>query len=984
MGPVQPPQRKGRVPQYSRNQLVELQQKFDELEAIGVFKRPEDIGVSVEYVNPSFLVKKPNGSFRLVTAFADVGRYSKPQPSLMPDVDSTLRQIAQWKYIIATDLTKSFYQIPLSSDSMKYCGVVTPFKGVRVYVRSAMGMPGSETALEELMCRVLGDLVEEGVVAKIADDLYCGGNTQLELLQNWTRVLQALQKNSLNLSATKTIIAPKTTTILGWIWQLGTIKANPHRISTLSVCPQPDKVCGLRSFIGAYKVLARVIPDCASLLGKLDDMVAGRESKETIKWSDELTDIFSQAQKALSTNRSIFLPQPNDQLWIVTDGSVKKHGLGATLYITRDDKIHVSGFFSAKLRKRQLTWLPCEIEALSIASAIKHFSPYIIQSKHNTCILTDSKPCVQAFEKLCRGEFSASPSVSTFLSTACRYQVTVRHVAGAAILPSDFASRNAPDCEDSACQICTFVQFTENSVVRHISTKDILEGIQKLPFTSRNAWISIQTECSDLRRTHAHLRQGTRPSKKLTNVKDIKRYLNNACIAKDGLLVVKRNEPMAPTRECIVVPRQVLDGLLTSLHIKLDHPSTYQLKSVVHRYFFALDMDKAIETVSNGCHQCAALQKIPHKLNVQSTGDPPETIGSAFAADVMKRERQLILVVREYVTSYTAARLITDERQETLRESLLCLCVELCPLDGPFAVVRTDPAPGFQALVNDELLRRHRITIEVGRFKNKNKNPVADKAIQVLEDEILRQDPNTRCISPLSLTLAIARLNSRIRNRGLSAREMWTQRDQFSNNQIPLTDQSLIQRQYELRKSNHSYSEITKAPSGALPESPHLEVGDLVYLYNDRNKTCARDRYLVVSTDNSWCNIRKFVGSQLRNTSYRVKRSDCYKVPSLLNTLRQQDTYSYDNSTSSDEDDNTGKPQSPPKPPDIPNVISIPHLQELEPELFENEPSDLSLPIGENELQHEPDDQVNSDVIRQSTRERHPPKFLQDNYVLSK
>ena len=31
MGPVQPPQRKGRVPQYFRDKLVELQQKFDEL-----------------------------------------------------------------------------------------------------------------------------------------------------------------------------------------------------------------------------------------------------------------------------------------------------------------------------------------------------------------------------------------------------------------------------------------------------------------------------------------------------------------------------------------------------------------------------------------------------------------------------------------------------------------------------------------------------------------------------------------------------------------------------------------------------------------------------------------------------------------------------------------------------------------------------------------------------------------------------------------
>ncbi len=184
MGPVEPPQRKGRLPQYARDRLLELQNKFDELESLGVFQRPEDIGISVEYLNPSFLVRKPNGGSRLVTAFSDVGRYSKPQPSLMPNVDSTLRQIAEWKHLIASDLTSAFYQIPLSRSSMKYCGVATPFRGVRVYARCAMGMPGSETALEELMCRVLGDLLTEGVVVKLADDLYCGGNTPEELLHN--------------------------------------------------------------------------------------------------------------------------------------------------------------------------------------------------------------------------------------------------------------------------------------------------------------------------------------------------------------------------------------------------------------------------------------------------------------------------------------------------------------------------------------------------------------------------------------------------------------------------------------------------------------------------------------------------------------------------------------------------------------------------------------------------------------------------------
>ena len=49
MGPVQPPQRKGRVPQYAKNNLVALQEKCDELEALGVLRKPEDIGVTVEY-----------------------------------------------------------------------------------------------------------------------------------------------------------------------------------------------------------------------------------------------------------------------------------------------------------------------------------------------------------------------------------------------------------------------------------------------------------------------------------------------------------------------------------------------------------------------------------------------------------------------------------------------------------------------------------------------------------------------------------------------------------------------------------------------------------------------------------------------------------------------------------------------------------------------------------------------------------------------
>ena len=66
-----------------------------------------------------------------------------------------------------------------------------------------MGMPGSETALEEMMCRVLGDLIQEGCVAKLADDLYCGGDSPKTLLSNWRRVLEALDRCNLRLSPAK-------------------------------------------------------------------------------------------------------------------------------------------------------------------------------------------------------------------------------------------------------------------------------------------------------------------------------------------------------------------------------------------------------------------------------------------------------------------------------------------------------------------------------------------------------------------------------------------------------------------------------------------------------------------------------------------------------------------------------------------------------------------------------------------------------------
>ena len=153
-----------------------------------------------------FSCEESERRIRLVTVFAEVGRYSKPQHSLMPDVDSTLCSIVRWKYLITSDLTNAFCFIRFSCQNPQWNIAESP-------------------------------------------------HTLDELLSNWKRVLDAPQKSNLKFSHSKTVICPRSATILGWIWTQGVLSASPHRIAVLAKFPPPDTVRGLPSFIGAYKYI---------------------------------------------------------------------------------------------------------------------------------------------------------------------------------------------------------------------------------------------------------------------------------------------------------------------------------------------------------------------------------------------------------------------------------------------------------------------------------------------------------------------------------------------------------------------------------------------------------------------------------------------------------------------------------------------------------------------------------------------------------
>ena len=552
-------------------------------------------------------------------------------------------------------------------------------------------------------------------------------------------------------------------------------------------------------------------------------------------------------------------------------------GLAVALYSIRNGKVSLSGLFSAKRRPHQHGWLPCEVEALAITASVKHFSPFIIQSMHPTTVVTDSQPCVAAYQKLAKGQFSTSPRLTTFLSTISHYKVKMKHIAGKKNQVADFASRNPPECEES-CQICTFISRTEDSVVNQVTLDQVVSGECSVPYATRPAWRRLQEECHVLRKSKELLKKGSSPNKKDPNSNNIKRYLKYIQISSspaDGLLVVPESRPFQHTFQRIVVPKKMLHGLLTALHIKLNHPSKDQLKKAFNRGFFALDLNRAVECIVDNCHQCLSLAKIPSSFIQQSTAPPPPSVANKFSADIIKRNRQKILVVREYVTSFTDAIQVESESKNDIQDALIRMLCRLRSPSGPNIVVRVDPATSFQSLENDKFLLSIGVNIEIGEAKNVNKNPVSERAVSELLEEFAKEDPTGGPISDVILALTVARLNSKIRDSGLSALEMWTRRS-LNGETLSIEDSVLISEKQESRIKSHAPSAKYKARGRTERRLNPIKEGDVVFLYQDRVKGKAREHYLVTEVEDECITVQKFIGEQLRAKKYKVKPEDVY------------------------------------------------------------------------------------------------------------
>ena len=877
-----------------------LQEKIDELTEMGVLTDPYENDIQIKCIHPCFLQKKARAGskpldqcntdeVRFLTAANAVNDKCRQVQTKVPDQNEIFRFVAHNPFIIYADLYESFFQNHLNQKDWGYMAINSPFKGLRVYTRSTQGLLNQDEELNQLLSKVLGKLIMEGLCMKIADDLLIGGETIEDAIENWGKVLKQLSLSNLKLSPGKVRIFPKEATIFGWVVKNGKITPDPHRQLALTKTKYTDiiKIKDLRSWMGVYKTFLIAMPNLAGLMDPFDKFVAGvKDNKSDIIWTNSLIQAFETAtERAKDSIKYLALPKRNEQLILMPDATVKNPAVGFTMNVVRDNQLLPVIFYSFKLSDQQKDWFPCERECLALSTAVKKCSHYIIESNLPTLVLTDSKPVMEASKLIKQGKFSASSRMSSFLCSISRYKIDIQHVSGKFknnIAP-DYLSRNPAKCNNNSCQVCKFINETAT-----LAANNVENDINAIPLGSVDSWKKMQFEDYACSEAYRRLKSGQQPSKRGQNSNDIRRYYGT-CQAKNLLVVEDKIPNTTQVNFRIVVPKDFVPAVITHLHNQDNkHLSSYQLEKTFNRHFFGIHVKLAIKETLDNCTLCKANKQIPIKNANPTSVCNPESPGRIFNADVIKRHQQKILVCTDLFSSYTTACLISDEKAETLKNALIKL---ITPIRSQMDVlIRTDSATGFKALINDQSFQKLRILIETTDPSNKNSIATVDNAIKMLENEIVKNAPHSTQINETILALALTNLNSMIRNRGLSAHEILFSRDNISNKNLHFSDKQLAEKQVSIKTTNNAKQDDENKATTSYKS------GDFIAINNEKSKHNTRDVYLVNKVFEDKLQVNKIIrfhseNSKLQTKPRIVRKNDVFSVLQHKTTYKSTEKY---------------------------------------------------------------------------------------------
>ena len=338
-----------------------------------------------DWAAPIVLVKKQDGSLRLCVDYWRMNSVSKADAYPMPRIDELIDELGRARYLSTLDLTKGYWQVPVSTDAQRKTAFTTPF-GLFQFRRMPFGLQGAPATFQRMMDKLLDGI---GDFAKAyIDDLVIFSTSWEEHLQHLRTVLQRLQEAGLTVKPTKCQFGMEECTYLGHVVGGGKVQMELSKIAAVQSFGVPRTKREVRSFLGLTGYYRKFIPQYASIASPLTDLIRKSEPNR-VEWTPACAAAFAKLKTILCSAPVLRTPDFEKPFVLQTDAS--QRGVGAVLsQLDKDGADHPVAFFSRKLLPREERYSTIEKECLAIKLGIHTFRvyllgrPFTIQTDHRS------------------------------------------------------------------------------------------------------------------------------------------------------------------------------------------------------------------------------------------------------------------------------------------------------------------------------------------------------------------------------------------------------------------------------------------------------------------------------------------------------------------------------------------------------------------------------------------------------------------------
>lgn len=343
----------------------EVEKEIDKMLKLNVIEESNS-----PYSSPFVIVKKKDKTNRFCIDFRALNRITVFDAEPMPNIEDTFAKISNFKFCSKIDLTKGYWQIPLTSSAKPLTAFQSP-KGLFQFSVMPFGTINSGASFSRLMRKVLKNLQN---VDNFVDDIIIYTDTFSHHLIVLENVLRRLAEANLTAKPSKCFIGYHQLDCLGHTIGQGRLLPGPDKVDAIREAPRPETKKQVRSFLGLANFYRKFVPDFATIASPLTDLTK-KGLPNHVKWGSNEQQAFTKLKSALVSSPVLKLPNFDSSFLVQTDAS--DVGLGAVLLQDEDGVRLPVMYASRKLSKTERNYSVIEKECLGIVWALQKFEKYL-------------------------------------------------------------------------------------------------------------------------------------------------------------------------------------------------------------------------------------------------------------------------------------------------------------------------------------------------------------------------------------------------------------------------------------------------------------------------------------------------------------------------------------------------------------------------------------------------------------------------------